>query len=52
VEKAVAGQSVEAAAQKAPKLAVEGARPLVRNEYKTILVKNLVKRAITGKEDS
>jgi xanthine dehydrogenase YagS FAD-binding subunit len=52
VEKAVAGQSVEAAAQKAPKLVVEGARPLVRNEYKTILVKNLVKRAIVGKEDS
>jgi xanthine dehydrogenase YagS FAD-binding subunit len=51
VEKAVAGQSVEAAADTAQQLAVEGARPLVRNEYKTILVKNLVKRAIFGKED-
>ena len=50
VEAAVAGQSRNAAAAVAAAMAAEGAVPLAQNGYKTTLVRNLVKRAILGKE--
>jgi len=52
VEAAVAGQSREAIAETAARLAVDGAAPLAHNGYKAILVRNLVKRAILGTKES
>lgn len=52
VEAAVAGRSKDDAAVTAEKIAVAGAVPLTRNSYKLALTRNLVKRAILGKEAS
>jgi xanthine dehydrogenase YagS FAD-binding subunit len=52
VEEAVRGKPVdETTAELAGKLAVSGAEPLQHNGYKVTLVRNLVKRAIRGKEE-
>jgi xanthine dehydrogenase YagS FAD-binding subunit len=51
VEEAVGGKPRdEATAEMAGRLAIYGARPLRQNGYKVTLVRNLVKRAIYGKE--
>lgn len=52
VDAAVAGKAPSDAARVAGKIAAEGAVPLAHNAYKTALVRNLVKRAILGKEAS
>jgi xanthine dehydrogenase YagS FAD-binding subunit len=52
VETAVAGASRKAVAETAARLAAEGAAPLAHNGYKTILVSNLVKRAILGTKEA
>jgi xanthine dehydrogenase YagS FAD-binding subunit len=52
VEAAVAGRSRAEAATLAASLAAEGAVPLRHNGYKLALTRNLVKRAIIGKEAS
>jgi len=52
VEDAVRGKSRdEATTEMAGKLAISGAEPLQHNDYKVTLVRNLVKRAIRGKEE-
>ena len=52
VEDAVRGKPRnETTADMAARLAIEGARPLRHNGYKVTLVRNLVKRAIRGKEE-
>ena len=52
VEDAVRGNLPDqAAADQAGKLAATGAQPLQHNGYKVALVRNLVKRAIRGKEE-
>jgi xanthine dehydrogenase YagS FAD-binding subunit len=50
VEAAVAGRSRSEAGQAAVRLADAGAVPLPHNGFKLALARNLVKRAITGKE--
>lgn len=53
VENAVRGKARDAAtAELAGNLALEGAQPLHHNEYKLTLVRNLVKRAVLGREDA
>lgn len=52
VEAAVAGRTPSDAAAAAEKIVAEGAVPLTHNAYKLTLARNLVKRAITGKEAS
>lgn len=53
VEEAVRGKPHnEATAEMAGKLAARGARPLRLNGYKVTLVRNLVKRAVRGKEEA
>jgi xanthine dehydrogenase YagS FAD-binding subunit len=52
VEAAVVGRSRSDAAIVAERIAAEGAVPLAHNGYKTALTRNLVKRAILGKEES
>ncbi|WP_029457356.1 FAD binding domain-containing protein [Solidesulfovibrio alcoholivorans] len=49
-EAAVAGKTPRDAAAAAEKIAADGAVPLTHNAYKVTLVRNLVKRAILGKE--
>ena len=52
VEDAVRGKPQnETTAGMAGKLAIEGAQPLTHNGYKVTLVRNLVKRAVLGKEE-
>jgi xanthine dehydrogenase YagS FAD-binding subunit len=52
VEEAVRGKPQdEATAEMAGRLAIYGARPLRQNGYKVTLVRNLVKRAIRGREE-
>ena len=50
VEAAVAGKTAHDAAAAAENIAAAGAVPLTHNAYKATLVRNLVKRAILGKE--
>jgi len=50
VEAAVAGRPRREAAEGAARLAAEGAVPLAHNGYKMALARNLVRRAILGKE--
>ena len=50
VEAAVAGKATRDAAAAAEDIAAQGAVPLAHNSYKMTLVRNLVKRAILGKE--
>jgi len=50
VEAAVAGKATRDAAAAAEKIASAGAAPLTHNAYKVTLTRNLVKRAIRGKE--
>ena len=50
VEAAVAGKATRDAAAAAEKIAAAGAAPLTHNAYKVTLTRNLVKRAIRGKE--
>lgn len=52
VEAAAAGRSRSEAARVAAPLTVQGATPLAHNAYKVPLARNLVKRAIIGKEQS
>jgi len=53
VERAVTGKPVEASTgEMAGRIAVEGAVPLQFNAYKVPLMRNLVKRAIAGVEES
>ncbi|EFL52181.1 molybdopterin dehydrogenase FAD-binding [Solidesulfovibrio fructosivorans JJ]] len=52
VEAAVAGKTAREAVVAAQALAADGAVPLTHNAYKVALVRNLVKRAILGKEAS
>lgn len=52
VEAAVAGKTPRDAAAAAKKIAAAGAVPLAHNAYKVALARNLVKRAILGKEAS
>jgi len=52
VEAAVAGKIPSDAVAVAEKIAAAGAAPLTHNAYKVILTRNLVKRAILGKEAS
>ena len=51
-EAAVAGKTPRDAAAAAEKIADDGAVPLTHNAYKVTLTRNLVKRAILGKEAS
>ena len=49
VERMLRGESRTAAiAEQAGTLATRGAEPLGRNEYKVVLVENLMKRAVLG----
>lgn len=51
-ESALAGRTPdEAAGEAAGALAVRGATPLAHNAYKVALVRNLVKRAVAGREE-
>lgn len=50
VEAAVAGKTLRDAAAAAERIAAAGAVPLTHNAYKVTLTRNLVKRAILGKE--
>ena len=52
VEAAVAGRSRREVADRASLIAAEGAEPLPYNEYKVTLARNLVKRAILGRQAS
>jgi len=53
VEDAVRGQPQnEATAEMAGRVAIEGAQPLRHNGYKVTLVRNLVQRAVRGREKS
>ncbi len=49
VERMLRGEGRTAAlAERAGELATRGAEPLGKNEYKVVLVENLVKRAVAG----
>jgi xanthine dehydrogenase YagS FAD-binding subunit len=53
VEAALRGKARDAAAAElAGRLAAEGAQPLAHNAYKVDLVRNLVRRAVLGKEEA